>query len=97
MNEISEDVRRIVKAHKQIDPLDGQFTGHNLGYEMVERPWFGVGAPDDLVLQPNTVIAPEWFIQTPYGPILFEENFLVTEDGLERLTDYPSKLQVVPD
>ena len=97
VNEISEDVRRIVKAHNQIDPLDGHFTGHNLGYEMVERPWFGVGAPDDLILQKNMVVAPEWFIQTPYGPILFEENFLVTDDGLERLTDYPSKLQVVAD
>ncbi len=95
--DIAEDVRRIVKAHDQIDPLDGQFIGHNLGYEMVEKPWFGVGSPPDLELEPNMVIAPEWFIKTPFGPILFEENFLVTADGLERLTDFPSKLQVVPD
>ena len=95
--DIAEDVRRIVKAHNQIDPLDGQFIGHNLGYEMVEKPWFGVGSPPDLELEPNMVIAPEWFIKTPFGPILFEENFLVTADGLERLTDFPSKLQVVPD
>ena len=95
--DIAEDVRRIVKVHDQIDPLDGQFTGHNLGYEMVEKPWFGVGSPPDLELEPNMVIAPEWFIQTPFGPMLFEENYLVTADGLERLTDFPSKLQVVPD
>ena len=95
--DIADDVRRIVKAHNQIDPLDGHFIGHNLGYEMVERPWFGIGSPPDLTLEPNMVVAPEWFIQTPFGPILFEENFLVVEDGLERLTDFPSKLQVVPD
>lgn len=95
--DIARDVQRIVKAHKQVDPLKGHFIGHNLGYEMVEKPWFGIGSPEDFVLQPNMVIAPEWFIQTPFGPILFEENFLVTDTGLERLTDYPSKLQVIPD
>lgn len=97
IRDISKDVQRIVKAHNQVDPLNGHFTGHNLGYEMVEKPWFGVGAAADLKLEPNMVIAPEWFINTPFGPMLFEENFLVTEDGLERLTDYPSKLQVVAD
>jgi len=97
IKDIAEDVRKVVKAHKQIDPLDGHFIGHNLGYEMVERPWFGVASPDDLTLQKNMVIAPEWFIKTPFGPMLFEENFLVTDHGLERLTDFPSKLQVIAD
>jgi len=97
IRDISRDVQKIVKAHRQVDPLNGHFTGHNLGYEMVEKPWFGVGSPTDLKLEPNMVIAPEWFIKTPFGPMLFEENFLVTETGLERLTDYPSKLQVVAD
>lgn len=95
--DIAEQTRQIVKAHNQVDPLDGHFVGHNLGYEMVERPWFGVGSPPDLVLEKNMVVAPEWFIQTPFGPILFEENFLVTDEGLERLTDFPSKLQVIAD
>lgn len=97
IHDMAGDVRRIVKAHNQIDPLDGHFIGHNLGYEMVEKPWFGIGSPADLTLEPNMAIAPEWFIKTPFGPMLFEENFLVTADGLERLTDFPSKLQVVPD
>ena len=74
-----------------------QFTGHNLGHEMAEKPWFGVSAPPDLLLEPGMVIAPEWFIETAYGPILFEESFLVGESGLERLTDFPSKLQVIAD
>lgn len=95
--DISRDVQRVVQAHDAHDPLGGQFTGHNLGYEMVEKPWFGVGAAPDLLLTPGMVIAPEWFIETPYGPILFEENFLVDETGLVRLTDFPSKLQVIAD
>ena len=95
--EIAQDVRRVVQSHGATDPLDGQFTGHNLGHEMVEKPWFGVGAAPDLLLEPGMVIAPEWFIETPYGPILFEENFVVGESGLVRLTDFPSKLQVIAE
>jgi len=95
--DISKGVLDIVKRHGEIDPLEGRFTGHNLGYEMVERPWFGIGSPPDLKLEVNMVIAPEWFIKTPFGPILFEENFIVGEQGLERLTDFPSKLQVIAD
>ncbi len=95
--EIARDVRSVVQSHGAVDPLDGNFIGHNLGYEMVEKPWFGVGAAPDLLLEPGMVVAPEWFIETPYGPILFEENFLVGEAGLERLTDFPSKLQVIAD
>lgn len=86
-----------MQSHGAVDPLRGQFTGHNLGYEMVEKPGFGVGAEPDLLLTPGMVVAPEWLIETPYGPILFEENFLVDESGLVRLTDFPSKLQVIAD
>lgn len=93
--EIARDVLRVVHQHGARDPLEGQFIGHNLGYEMVEKPWFGVDCPADLLLEVNMVVAPEWFIVTPYGPILFEENFVVGEGGLERLTDFPSKLQVI--
>ncbi len=93
--EIAQDVLRVIHQHGAVDPLEGQFIGHNLGYEMVEKPWLGIGNPADLKLEVNMVIAPEWFIVTPYGPILYEENFVVREEGLERLTDFPRKLQVI--
>ena len=95
IKEIAQDTLKVMHKHGAVDPLEGQFVGHNLGYEMVEKPWLGVGCPSDLCLEVNMVIAPEWFTQTPYGPILFEENFIVGENGLERLTDFPDKLQVI--
>jgi len=93
--DIARDVYETVKAHGAVDPLEGGFIGHNLGYDMVEKPWLGTHSPPDLMLEPGMVLAPEWFVVTPYGPILYEENFVVTEDGLDRLTNFPRKLQVV--
>jgi Xaa-Pro aminopeptidase len=77
IREIAQDTLNVVHKHGAVDPFEGQFIGHNLGYEMVEKPWLGIGCPPDLCLEVNMVIAPEWFTQTPYGPILFEENFIV--------------------
>lgn len=93
--DIARDVLEIVRRHGAIDPLEGQFIGHNLGYEMVEHPWLGIGCPSDLTLETNMVVAPEWFIVTPYGPMLYEENFVVGEERLERLTDFPRELQII--
>jgi len=93
--DIARDVLATVKSHGAVDPLEGAFIGHNLGYDMVEKPWLGIHSPPDLTLEPGMVIAPEWFVVTPYGPILYEENFVVREEGLERLTNFPRKLQVV--
>jgi Xaa-Pro aminopeptidase len=93
--DIARDVLEVVHRYHAVDPLEGQFIGHNLGYEMVERQWLGIGCPSDLTLETNMVVAPEWFIVTPYGPMLYEENFVVGEKGLERLTDFPRELQVI--
>jgi Xaa-Pro aminopeptidase len=71
--------------------------GHCLGCEVVERPWFGVRALKNLLLRPGMVIAPEWVTRTGLGDFLWEENFLVTETGLEKLSDFPAELQVVAD
>lgn len=93
--DIARDVTNTVRQHNGTDPLDGAFIGHNLGYDMVEKPWLGIGSPPDLLLEPGMVIAPEWFVVTPFGPILYEENFVVREHGLERLTNVPRELQVI--
>lgn len=93
--QIAQNVLSTIQKHGCQDPLNGAFIGHNLGYDMVEKPWLGVNSPPDLCLEPGMVMAPEWFVVTPYGPIIYEENFLVTADGLERLTGFPREIQVV--
>ncbi len=95
--DIARDTAAALQDHGLSDPLGGAFIGHNLGCEVVERPWFGIRAPRGLVLEPGMVIAPEWLTTTPLGEFLWEENFLVTETGLERLTDYGPELSVVAD
>lgn len=97
VTEIVADTRAVVARHGLTDLLDGNFMGHCLGCEVVERPWFGVRSPKDLLLRPGMVIAPEWVTRTDLGDFLWEENFLVTETGLEKLSDFPAELQVIAD
>ena len=79
------------------DPLEGAFLGHSLGFEVVERPWFSTRVTSGLRLEPGMVIAPEWFASTSQGVFPWEENFLVTETGLEKLSDFPQELCVIAD
>ena len=95
IKEIAQDTLNVVHKHGAVDPPEAQFVGHNLGYEMVEKPWLGIGCPPDLCREVDMVIAPAPASQTPYGAILFEENFIAGENGLERLTDFPDKRQVM--
>jgi Xaa-Pro aminopeptidase len=93
-SDISKNVMRVMKKYGVINPLDPEiFLGHNLGYLMVEPPYFGTFTPAEITLQPGMAIAPEWFTMTEYGPILYERNYLVREDGfLEEMSEFEKEL-----
>lgn len=82
-SDISKNVMTVMRKYTyNINPLDPEiFLGHNLGYLMVEPPYFGTFTPAEITLRPGMVIAPEWFTITEYGPNLYERNYLVREDG----------------
>ena len=84
--DIANDIRRVMKRHGAINPLEPEiFIGHSLGYNMVEEPYLASWSRD-LTLEPNMAFAAEWFVATEYGPILYEENFIVREDAIEMLS-----------
>ena len=72
---------------------DGFFhgLGHGVGLEVHERPWLGrVG--DDLVA--GDVIALEPGLYRPgFGGVRLEDIAIVTDDGIEVVTDYPYELE----
>jgi Xaa-Pro aminopeptidase len=65
--------------------------GHGVGLEVHERPWLSrVG--DDLV--PGDVIALEPGLYRPgFGGVRLEDIAIVTEDGVDVVTDYPYELE----
>ena len=74
--------------------LDSGFfhsLGHGVGLEVHERPWLSrVG--DDLV--PGDVIALEPGLYRPgLGGVRLEDIAIVTEDGIDVVTDYPYELK----
>jgi Xaa-Pro aminopeptidase len=93
--EIVRDTTTVFEKHHVRDILKGSFLGHCLGAEVVERPWFGNRAPKDLMLEPGMIISPEWVTATTLGNFLWERNFLVTDEGLEELSDLTDELTVI--
>jgi Xaa-Pro aminopeptidase len=75
--------------------VDGYFhaTGHGVGLEVHERP--GVGRVESEPLVAGDVIALEpGLYRHGYGGVRLEDLVLVTENGAEKLTDYPYEFEL---
>ncbi|MBE0466527.1 MAG: aminopeptidase P family protein, partial [Candidatus Desulforudis sp.] len=72
-----------------------QFVGHGVGLELNELPVVAPG--QEAELQPGMVIALEPKFAFPgLGVVGIENTFAVTENGLERLTNYPDEIRELP-
>jgi Xaa-Pro aminopeptidase len=72
---------------------DGFFhgLGHGVGLEVHERPWMSrIG--DDLVVGDVIAIEPGLY-RSGYGGVRLEDIAIVTDDGIEVVTDYPYDLE----
>lgn len=66
-------------------------AGHGLGAAGVEIP--NIGTADPTPLQAGMVVSLEPGVCIPgFGAMLWSENYLITQDGAEKLTDYPVTL-----
>ncbi len=66
-------------------------TGHGIGLEYHEAPFLDIG--DDRVLKEGMVLTVEPGIYVKgLGGFRHSDTVLVTEDGIELLTDYPREL-----
>jgi Xaa-Pro aminopeptidase len=69
-------------------------TGHGIGLGNHERPWLSVGSAD--VLEENMVISIEPAVYfDDIGGFRHSDTVLVTKDGCEILTQYPSDLDAM--
>jgi Xaa-Pro aminopeptidase len=74
--------------------LDSGFfhgLGHGVGLEVHERPWMS-RAGDDLVAGDVIAIEPGLY-RAGYGGVRLEDIAIVTDDGIELVTDYPYGLE----
>jgi Xaa-Pro aminopeptidase len=73
---------------------DGFFhsLGHGVGLEVHEEPSLGRTGTDELVAGDVIAIEPGCY-RNGYGGVRVEDLVLVTEDGYERLTDFPYALE----
>lgn len=71
-----------------------RFIGHGIGLELDEYPFLAKG--QRMKLEPGMVIALEPKVVIPgTGVVGVENTHLVTETGLQRLTNYPDDIEII--
>ncbi|HVU76812.1 MAG TPA: Xaa-Pro peptidase family protein [Gaiellaceae bacterium] len=84
-------VMRYFEQHDLL-PYWRQHTGHGIGLRNHEAPFLDVG--DHTVLEPGMVFTIEpGLYDSELGGVRHSDTIVVTEDGMEKLTDYPSDLE----
>jgi Xaa-Pro aminopeptidase len=94
--EVFEEAGELTQRTKpEGEPLrDGFFhsLGHGVGLEVHEEPALGRAGVDSLIAGDVVAIEPGCY-RHGYGGVRLEDLVLVTEDGCERLTDFPYELR----
>ncbi|HVS84728.1 MAG TPA: Xaa-Pro peptidase family protein [Gaiellaceae bacterium] len=89
--DVDEAVMAYLERHDLL-PYWRQHTGHGIGLRNHEAPFLDVG--DHTVLEPGMVFTIEPGIyDSQLGGFRHSDTVVVTEDGYEKLTDYPSDLE----
>jgi Xaa-Pro aminopeptidase len=84
-------VMRYFERHDLL-PYWRQHTGHAIGLRNHEAPFLDVG--DSTVVEPGMVFTIEpGLYEEGVGGLRHSDTVAVTEDGMEKLTDYPSDLE----
>lgn len=86
--DVDRTVMRYFEDHDLL-PYWRQHTGHGIGLRNHEAPFLDVG--DETVLEPGMVFTVEpGLYDSALGGFRHSDTVVVTEDGMEKLTDYPS-------
>ena len=90
---VDEAVQAYVDEHGLRDAWR-HHVGHSLGQRIHESPFLDVG--DATVLEPGMVLSVEPGLYVPgLGGFRHSDTILVTEDGIEMLTEYPRDLEAL--
>lgn len=86
-NQILRDYNQFAVAHKL--PMESRLLGHSMGYDFVERPAIVPGDGETIPLAVNMNFSVHPGVGTPNGLAYFGANYIIRENGLEKLHNYP--------
>jgi Xaa-Pro aminopeptidase len=89
--DVDRAVLRYFEEH-DLMPYWRQHVGHGIGLRNHEAPFLDVG--DETVLEPGMVFTVEPGVyDSQLGGFRHSDTIVVTEDGIEKLTDYPTDIE----
>ena len=91
--DVDQAARDVIKASGYGDFFIHR-TGHGIGMEGHEAPYIRAG--NEMVLKPDMTFTIEPGVYLPgRGGVRIEDDVLISESGLESLTDLPRKLEII--
>ena len=91
--DVDQAARDVIKASGYGDFFIHR-TGHGIGMEGHEAPYIRAG--NEMVLKPDMTFTIEPGVYLPSrGGVRIEDDVLISESGLESLTDLPRKLEII--
>lgn len=90
--EVWQAIRELVDSHAAVRGSFGHHAGHGVGLDAQEAPWMIPGS--DHVFEAGDVIAiePGCYAEALQGGVRLEHTYLVTENGVDRLSQFPLEL-----
>ncbi|MFO7837729.1 MAG: Xaa-Pro peptidase family protein [Candidatus Thorarchaeota archaeon] len=89
--DVDKASRKALEEHGVLE-LARHHTGHGLGLEGHERPFLDIGSEE--VMQPGMIFSCEpGLYARGVGGFRHSDTFVVTDDGIEVLTEYPREME----
>jgi Xaa-Pro dipeptidase len=84
------ELDRVLRAHQSNwEPSAGDYfhlTGHGIGLRPHEAPWIATDSDDVFVAGDVLAVEPAAYLGDLRGGVRIEDNYVVTEDGVRRLS-----------
>jgi Xaa-Pro aminopeptidase len=91
--DIYNEVRRLLDEFESARGSFFHHAGHGVGLDGQEHPWLTPGSSQILAVNDVIAVEPGLYSEALQGGLRLEQNYLITETGFERLSNFPLEMK----